>query len=190
MSSESWPPQLREWVARCLSQMSDANRTDAQAELRQAIANAFAEKTLWTTDWAGVQLQSLMPKAPPTINSLKRKMNDTPQLSKKAKKAAAQKHANAGLDFGDQAALSRRAERFQREHEQERQKSTRGQASLQANNQNAQLLNRISRADSPSVFGTNPDDPEADPNVLDWDKYTIVGTNQELFKDYLRLTSV
>lgn len=84
-------------------------------------------------------------------------------MSKKAKKAAAQKHANAGLDFGDQAALSRRAERFQREHELERQKSTRGQASLQANNQNAHLLNRISRADSPSVFGTNPDDPEADP---------------------------
>jgi hypothetical protein len=75
--------------------MSDANRADAQAELRQAIANAFAEKTLWTTDWAGVQLQrcglsssqaelqisvtlvtsSLMPKAPPTINSLKRKMS-------------------------------------------------------------------------------------------------------------------
>jgi hypothetical protein len=65
----------------------------------------------------------------------------------------------------------------------------RGQASLQANNQNAHLFNRISRSDSPSAFGTNPDDSEADPNVLDWDKYTIVGTNQELFKDYLRLTS-
>ncbi|OJA19234.1 hypothetical protein AZE42_08642 [Rhizopogon vesiculosus] len=189
MSSESWPPQLKEWVARCLGQMTDANRAEAQTELRQAIANAFAEKTLWTTDWAGVQLQSLVPKAPPTLNTLKRKMNDTPQLSKKAKKAAAQKHANANIDFGDQAAMNRRAERFQREHELERQKSMRGQGSLQANNQNTHLFNRISRSDSPSVFGTNPDDPEADPNVLDWDKYTIVGTNQELFKDYLRLTS-
>ncbi|KAJ8587780.1 hypothetical protein M405DRAFT_863472 [Rhizopogon salebrosus TDB-379] len=73
-SFESWPLPLREWVARCLSQMSDANRADAQAELRQAIANAFAEKAIWTTDWASVQLQSLMPKAPPTINSLKRKI--------------------------------------------------------------------------------------------------------------------
>ncbi|OAX39796.1 hypothetical protein K503DRAFT_769157 [Rhizopogon vinicolor AM-OR11-026] len=189
MSSESWPPQLKEWVARCLGQMTDANRAEAQTELRQAIANAFAEKTLWTTDWAGVQLQSLVPKAPPTLNTLKRKMNDAPQLSKKAKKAAAQKHANANIDFGDQAAMNRRAERFQREHELERQKSMRGQGSLQANNQNTHLFNRISRSDSPSVFGTNPDDPEADPNVLDWDKYTIVGTNQELFKDYLRLTS-
>ncbi|KAG1746681.1 SAC3/GANP/Nin1/mts3/eIF-3 p25 family-domain-containing protein [Suillus paluster] len=189
MSSESWPPQLKEWVARCLGQMTDANRAEAQAELRESIANAFAEKSLWTTDWAGVQLKCLMPKAPPTINTLKRKMNDAPPMSKKAKKAAAQKHTNANLDFGDQAALSRRAERFQREHEIERQKSMRGQASLQANNQNAHLFNRISRSDSPSLLGTNPDDPDADPNVLDWDKYTIVGTNQELFKDYLRLTS-
>ncbi|KAG0709216.1 SAC3/GANP/Nin1/mts3/eIF-3 p25 family-domain-containing protein [Suillus ampliporus] len=189
MSSESWPPQLKEWVARCLGQMTDANRAEAQAELRDSIANAFAEKTLWTTDWAGVQLKSLMPKAPPTINTLKRKMNDAPPMSKKAKKAAAQKHNNANIDFGDQAALSRRAERFSREHEIERQKSMRGQGSLQANNQNAHLFNRISRSDSPSAFGTNPDDPEADPLVLDWDKYTIVGTNQELFKDYLRLTS-
>jgi len=26
-------------------------------------------------------------------------------------------------------------------------------------------------------------------NVFDWDRYTIVGTSQEIFKDYLRLTS-
>ena len=36
--------------------MTDANRTEAQAELRQVIADAFGAKTLWTTDWAGVQL--------------------------------------------------------------------------------------------------------------------------------------
>lgn len=37
--------------------MSDTNRTEAQAELRQVIADAFAAHTLWTTDWAGVQLK-------------------------------------------------------------------------------------------------------------------------------------
>jgi hypothetical protein len=78
MSSDSWPPQLkcachdlgilgltlctvhlscrRDWVAKCLGQMTDANRAEAQAELRQVIADAFAAKTLWTTDWAAVQL--------------------------------------------------------------------------------------------------------------------------------------
>lgn len=47
----------REWVAKCLGQMNDSNRAEAQAELRQVIADAFTAKTLWTTDWAGVQLQ-------------------------------------------------------------------------------------------------------------------------------------
>lgn len=37
--------------------MNDANRAEAQAELRQVIADAFTAKTLWTTDWTGVQLQ-------------------------------------------------------------------------------------------------------------------------------------
>jgi hypothetical protein len=179
--------------------MTDANRAEAQAELRESIANAFAEKTLWTTDWAGVQLKrcglsslqaelqisvtcNIQPDAqsspgaqlPETQNvgvtrfqsshsPLMLYRADTPPMSKKAKKAAAQKRNDANLDFGDQAALNRRAERFQREHDIERQKSMRGQASLQANHQNAHLFNRISRSDSPSAFGTNADDPEADP---------------------------
>lgn len=74
-----------------------------------------------------------------------------------------QKNA-AALDLGDQAALNRRAERFQREHEIERQKSLRVNGSqAKVAPQGAHLLNRIWRADSPSVFGPNPDDPEADP---------------------------
>ncbi|KAG6334605.1 hypothetical protein ID866_4481 [Astraeus odoratus] len=116
--------------------------------------------------------------------------------NKKSKKNAAQKNTTAtSWDLGDQAALNRRAERFQREHEIERQKNLRSQqqtqqgAALKANPQGAHLLNRIWRADSPSTPGSNPDDPEADPNVPNWDRHTIVGTNQELFKDYLRLTS-
>ena len=73
MSAESWPPQLkydrqksmsmlsspscRDWVAQCLGQMTDLNREEAQAELKQVIADSFAAKTLWTTDWKGVQLK-------------------------------------------------------------------------------------------------------------------------------------
>lgn len=81
MSAESWPPALkyvlrqspavqpshvrrknREWVAKCLGQMTDANRTEAQAELRQVISDAFQRKALWTTDWAGMQLTRSEPK--------------------------------------------------------------------------------------------------------------------------------
>lgn len=41
--------------------MTDTNRAEAQAELRQVIADAFTAKSLWTTDWAGVQLQRCRP---------------------------------------------------------------------------------------------------------------------------------
>ncbi|KAI0788796.1 SAC3/GANP/Nin1/mts3/eIF-3 p25 family-domain-containing protein [Abortiporus biennis] len=187
MSTESWPPQLKEWVAKCLGQMTDANRTEAQAELRQVIADSFVNKTLWTTDWAGVQLQSLLPKTTAfnPLNNLKRKINDnTPSnTNKKTKKNSFGKYhssASSSHDLNDQAALNRRAARFQREHEIERQKSS------THNGNYAFRLPSHSRSDTPTAYG---DDPEADPNVPNWDRYTIVGTSQEIFKDYLRLTS-
>ncbi|TFK25588.1 hypothetical protein FA15DRAFT_590095 [Coprinopsis marcescibilis] len=202
MSAESWPPSLKEWVAKCLGQMSDSNRQEAQAELRQVIADAFEKSTLWTTDWAGVQLQrcecvtlpefcrgissvySLLPKPPPVLN-LKRKSADgqitNSKKSKKANKAFANSYPNE-YNYSDQLALNRRAERFQREHELER--------SRMSSNNNPKNNHYYSQHYSASV---NPyrtrDEPEGDPNVMDWDRYTIVGTSQEIFKDYLRLTS-
>lgn len=41
--------------------MTDSNRKEAQDELRQVIADAFAAHTLWTTDWNGVQLERFGP---------------------------------------------------------------------------------------------------------------------------------
>ncbi|KAI0705133.1 SAC3/GANP/Nin1/mts3/eIF-3 p25 family-domain-containing protein [Cytidiella melzeri] len=197
MSSESWPPQLKDWVARCLGQMTDANREDAQAELRKVIADSFLHKTLWTTDWDGVQLQSLIPKPPPTltsVNSLKRKHNEssntwgtTPTTAnKKPKKTAVFKHsASHALDPNDHAALNRRAARFQREHEIERQKIIHSSSSSLSFHPPSQHRNSTQ-----GIYGfMHPDDPEADPNVPNWDRFTIVGTSQEKFKDYLRLTS-
>ncbi|KAF8972646.1 SAC3/GANP/Nin1/mts3/eIF-3 p25 family-domain-containing protein [Flammula alnicola] len=167
MSSESWPPPLKEWVAKCLGQITDTNRSEVQAELKQVISEAFAAHTLWTTDWAGVQLKRchfLLPKPPPVFNTMKRKGFETPVVNTKKAKKAALKNATAtyAMDYNDQAALNRRAERFQREHE----------------------LERTKRSPYPAT-----DEPEGDPNVIDWDRYTIVGTSQEIFKDYLRLTS-
>lgn len=174
MSTDSWPPTLKEWVAKCLGQMTDANREEAQAELRQVIANAFSAHALWTTDWAGMQLESLKPKPPP-IYTLKRKSTDSQTVpSKKNKKA---NNKAPVVEFHDQAALNRRAERFHREHEIERTKHLKP-ASKSHNNHNN--TNRL-------AFG-NDDDPETDPK-LNWDRHTIVGTSKDLFKDYLRLTS-
>ncbi|KAI0820347.1 SAC3/GANP/Nin1/mts3/eIF-3 p25 family-domain-containing protein [Trametes gibbosa] len=192
MSSESWPPKLKEWVARCLGQMTDSNRADAQAELKQVIAESYGNKSLWTTDWDGVQLKSLIPKPTPVVSShgnLKRKAHDGQQPSnKKTKKSAAKSSSTHVLDPDDAAALHRRAARFQREHDIERQKSSR-----QFNNHNSSHLPYTnsklfkSRSGTPAPY--DMDNPDADPNVPNWDRFTIVGTSQEIFKDYLRLTS-
>jgi SAC3 family protein LENG8/THP3 len=83
--------------------------------------------------------------------------------SKKAKKNQANKTAAAlALDVGDRAALNKRAERFRREHELEKQKQNGGgQASSFRNNQRlAHAFINHSRSATPSA---NADDPEVDP---------------------------
>ncbi|KAG5652047.1 hypothetical protein H0H81_006497 [Sphagnurus paluster] len=136
-----------------------------------------------------------MQKPVPTFSSsLKRKTNDAPVSSKKAKKNQKNSNYSHTIDqTNDQAALNRRAQRFQREHEIERTKSMYNGGPknfLKANQSTTNLFKDISIASrSGSPFGGGADDPEADPNVIDWDRHTIVGTSQEIFKDYLRLTT-
>jgi hypothetical protein len=47
----------RDWVAKCMGQMTDFNREEAQNELKAIIGDAHLNQRLWTTDWAGMQLQ-------------------------------------------------------------------------------------------------------------------------------------
>ena len=84
---------------------------------------------------------------------------------KKAKKHQANKSAAAALtlDVGDRAALDKRAQRFRREHELEKQKQNGGggqASSLRPKQRTAHLFDNPSRSASPFV---NADDPEADP---------------------------
>ena len=78
--------------------------------------------------------------------------------SKKAKKAALKNAAAAAYapDFNDQAALHRRAQRFQREHELEKTKHVRnGQASKASFYDGGMTTTRSGSA--------TPDEPEGDP---------------------------
>jgi len=123
-------------------------------------------------------------------HSLKRKLDSPTGHPKKSKKNQAHKSVAAlALDVGDRAALNKRAERFRREHELEKQKQNGGggqTSSFRSNQRAAHPFVNLSRSATPFA---NVDDPEADPNVPNWDQHTIVGTSQEIFKDYLRLTS-
>jgi hypothetical protein len=84
--------------------------------------------------------------------------------SKKSKKNQAKSAAAFALDVGDRATLNRRAERFRREHELEKQKQNGGgggqASSLRINQRTAHPLVNLSRSATPFA---NADDPEADP---------------------------
>ena len=84
---------------------------------------------------------------------------------KKSKKHQANKSAAAALtlDVGDRAALDKRAQRFRREHELEKQKQNGGggqASSLRPSQRSAHLFDNPSRSASPFVTA---DEPEADP---------------------------
>jgi hypothetical protein len=150
--------------------MTDFNRSEAQAELKELISTAYSSQTMWTTDWDGMQLKSLMPKPLGTFatsHNLKRKSHEAPISSKKAKKSPQKNHTfsahpatnhSAPFDPNDQAALNRRAARFQREHELEKSKHLKNNIPPQVRNKFQQM--HLSRGATP--YG-NSDDPEADP---------------------------
>ena len=145
--------------------------------MRKVIADAYESKALWTTDWDAVQLQSLPPPPSSLLNGLKRKPLESATHGKKAKKAhTTTSSSNKSLNYDhDQSALNRRAQRFSREHQIERDKES-------------NFTNSLSTPSLPSSNARTPDPSE--PENLNWENMRIVGTCTELFKDYLRLTSV
>ncbi|VDB94216.1 unnamed protein product [Peniophora sp. CBMAI 1063] len=200
MSATPMPPQLKAWVERCFSQMQslpESNRADATNEMKKVISEAQMTGTMWTTDWAAVQLQSLLPKPMPTGN--KRKFNDydgvqhTQPTGKKAKKKQSQitkSVSSNALDPNDKAALERRAQRFQREHAIEQQKAKGVSFSGYGKKSGSHHNNKHGGyARARATFGDDDEEALMDPNVPNWDHHTLVGTSQEVLRPYFRLTS-
>ncbi|KAG8927968.1 hypothetical protein FRC02_007552 [Tulasnella sp. 418] len=211
MATNTWPQPLKDWVTKCLQQINllpEPIKSEAQAELKDKIANAYAKKTMWTIDWSTQELECMKPK------TAKRKVgvDTTGNPIKKTKKSTL---AASLLSSETDDRLQQRARRFEREHEIERQKQS-GQhqspASYYSRHVNqappqSSLESRMSGLTTSFSFTPRPvkgqarrkymnssmgyDESEdvADPNVIDWDRYTIVGKSTNLFKNYLRLTS-
>ncbi|CAE6417339.1 unnamed protein product [Rhizoctonia solani] len=176
--------------------MNSLNKAEADAEMKALIAEAYTNQTLWTTDWAGVQLKALQPKV-----TVKRKSHpDIAATQKKLKKATISSTEN-------ETRLEKRKRRFEREHEIERQKAS-GAYSASSFTHHSQsptdfnmtrdstptytpMAYRSAGALSKRKYANvaSEDSGDADPNVIDWDRFTIVGTSKDLFKPYLRLTS-
>ncbi|KAG9104301.1 hypothetical protein FRC06_003809 [Ceratobasidium sp. 370] len=194
----SWPQSLKDWVAVQLRQMNSLNKADADAEMKALISEAYTNQTLWTTDWTGVQLKSLQPKT-----AVKRKSQpDITATQKKLKKTTI-----SGIATDNETRLEKRKRRFEREHEIEKQKAS-GMFSGTQFTHHSQTPTGfdIARDNTPTYTPmayrsagaiskrkyantASEDAGDGDPNVIDWDRFTIVGTSKELFKNYLRLTS-
>ncbi|KZV85712.1 hypothetical protein EXIGLDRAFT_681609 [Exidia glandulosa HHB12029] len=198
MAEDTWPPALRDWVGRCLAQMTDSNRNEAHAEMKKVISEAFNSRTLWTIDWKTVTLASLEPKAP--ILGVKRKLGDPgPSFTpKKAKKDKVKLASTNALDTSaEELAKAKRARRFEREHELERQRTNGAYTSLADRVGTLSMIpNRVAygakTASKRNMYGrfANEDDGAGnDSNAVDWERFRIVGRSQDLFKHYLRLTS-
>lgn len=189
-----WPPALR-YVHTCLTSRAlasrsfaactDANRQAVSNELKALIFQAVQDGSLHTKDWSRVHLRSLTPgtrppKPMPTPGKKRGAASDTkwtPKASKSPRPA-----------FGLQEDAERREKR-QRRFEQEQAAFQREQqADLHSAIASTSLGGRLGAAVS-SPLATSTPPPEPNPNVIDWDAHTIVGTSTKLEKPYLRLTS-
>ncbi|BGP09390.1 hypothetical protein JCM10049v2_005258 [Rhodotorula toruloides] len=173
MASSKWPPALKEFVNETFAKCTDANRAAVEAELKQAIYKAFESGTMWSTDWKQFKLESLNP-------------------TKKRKAFVPSTPASHGVVPGLSDERDRREKRARR-FEAEAAAVTNGTGSLAARMGNVGRLVQggvHSYGEYSSGSATPEPDAAYDPNVIDWDRYTIVGKSTKLEKPYLRLTSL
>ncbi|KAK4047421.1 hypothetical protein OIV83_005468 [Microbotryomycetes sp. JL201] len=171
--SSNWPPALKAFVNETFAKCTDANRPAVEAELKDLIFKAYEKKELWTIDWATVKLASLS--------------------GKKKRKAAGIVPATYGAPAAVAAQEDDRREKRLRRFEADRAAAAAAAAANAAASTSYLPAQRaMSSHLSQSMYSTPTPEPDAhyDPNVIDWDKHTIVGTSAKLEKPFLRLTSV
>jgi len=179
-------------------------------EIKQIVARHYEEGTLETTDWDKVEVKSLKPFVMPKITS-KRKLDTaaeatpfhtSPKPTKAAKKGTFNNSwdttNNTSNGFASETLRQKREDRFAREHEIERQRQSGERPAPEysrhvnaPSSNGASLLDRMATAPKKKtrfVYQNNVENAY-DPNVLNWDRHTIVGRSKELEKPYLRLTS-
>ncbi|TIB68027.1 hypothetical protein E3Q18_04463 [Wallemia mellicola] len=185
--SSSWPPSLRNFVENVLSQTNESNKVKVNLELKDMIQRAYVEGRLWTTNWMVQRIPSLHGTSiPPPSSSYanvtgqgmqtsqqtstgKRKKNNQTNKKNLAKK-------NKGFAVDDNEDMrSKRAKRFE---------SNPGLSSSAYPNPAG-----ISVPLKTNKWINKGNINQPDPNVIDWDQYTIVGHSNALEKQYLRLTS-
>ncbi|CAO1617387.1 unnamed protein product [Parajaminaea phylloscopi] len=214
-SKTEWPQSLKDFANRVFSSCSDNNRKAASEELRLVIFEAFQSGTIHSTDWSNVQLKALN-GAHSGGTSAGSASRGSSALKGKKRVIAGPSHQSDEEDKKEKRA--RRFERDQQAfaHDQEQGWSAAiGSTSLGSRFSNLGMSGSGSSngwtydaQPTPGVAFSNKhrpmgasgapyppgavggfDESIADPNVIDWDRDTVVGLSTKLEKPYLRLTS-
>ena len=151
-----------------------------EAKLKELIVSLQAKKALWTTDWDRMPLPSLDSELEQTRKKAKlgHSFSDLSINSKPSSPMFAKKEVKTNkIDFlgastDEVERREQRAKRFEGASE-ERKRWEREQA----------YINRRAREEFLAAGA------DGNPDIIDWDVDTIVGTCQTLEKRYLRLTS-
>lgn len=212
-SGGDWPPALRELASRAFGACTDVNRAAVSTELKALIFQAVQEGSLHTRDWSRVRLASLeggdgavAPKkrsAESGMTSMGHKDNKNNNNSSSSNTTSTRtKQAKMPRTRFDVREDPVRREMRQRRFEQEQVAFEREQqADMDSAIATTSLAGRLGAPSSstaspvahhirtPMSSYANDTGAEPDPNVIDWDAHTVVGTSTKLEKPYLRLTS-
>lgn len=208
MSSQTeWPQSLKDFANRAFAACTDANRKAVSEELRALIFDSFQNGTIHSTNWANATLNSLAGPSTSNKKSL---------LKKRAAPSSSSSVALTAEDREEQARKEKRARRFEKEQQEFRRQEdemletaiattslasrfgggSAGNSSASWHSTTRPTSSYTNGAQSQYTSGTPlaavsgfTDTEVADPNVIDWDNQTVVGTSTKLEKPYLRLTS-
>ncbi|SGZ21220.1 BQ5605_C021g09344 [Microbotryum silenes-dioicae] len=185
-TNNTWPPALKAFVNDTFAKCTDHNRPAVEKELKTLIFDAFkrSKEELWNIDWSKVELESLKPP------SKKRKLTSplrVPRIAHKAPSIVHSSPASYGITHG--------LENHRREERARRFNNGSPLGNGVASTSSSFAANppgRLAQAGVNPLFHSSTPEPDSvyDPNVIDWDHHTIVGTSTVLEKRFLRLTSV
>ncbi|KAG8829676.1 hypothetical protein FRC18_009157 [Serendipita sp. 400] len=198
-SGPKFPPAMQEWVTSQFQKMQKfppAMRDAAREEMKKIIAHAYSTGTMLSIPWSTVQLTSLNESDP--LKNLKRKTTDhaegPPKKVQLTNNSFVPSVKPLKTNVFEDDARTRREKRFQREAliEQNRNLNTNHHTVMVSGMSVGGSLGARMQGFAHShhhVPWRHVAEPVPDANVIDWDKYTIVGRSTSIFKNYLRLTS-
>lgn len=218
-SQTEWPQSLKDFANRAFAACTDANRKAVSEELRALIFDSFQNGTIHTTDWANASLKSLAGPSTTAKKSLLKKRaapssTASTTLSATDLEEQARKEKRAKRFEREQEEFRRQEDEMLETSIASTSLASRfggGEGGARPGPLAAQAVwsgapgfgktgasqrlngsaNSRTKYAAPSSIGMPQfaDTEVADPNVIDWDEHTVVGTSSKLEKPYLRLTS-